>query len=419
MALGLLPGTARAQTPTPPARLTVEQAVAQAVRRNPRLTAASREVAAARRGVGAARALANPSLTFTPDLTGSGGSDEELLFQQPLELNGTRSARTRIAQAQLRQTEAASAGELRELVFQTRNAYYELARAQELRTVAQDLLRTAEEFDRGVKRQAEEGLRPGIDQVQTGIEVVRARQQLTLAESEIQTAQAALNTLLAQPAATPIAVTTPIAFSPEPVNEEALLSQALTARTEIQAEAAQREEFRGEARLARAQGRPDLAPQLRAGRITRGLDDAGVGLGINLPIFDYGSRRNRVRQAEQSAQAQEARIEATRNQVRQEVAQALARLSAAETVVRTYQGGVLEQSRRLLEGSQRALQVGAPGASILNVLEAQRTYRSVQTEYTNALMQHAQAQAELDRAIGTIPANLPQVAGLNQQGGTR
>jgi cobalt-zinc-cadmium efflux system outer membrane protein len=100
--------------------------------------------------------------------------------------------------------------------------------------------------------------------------------------------------------------------------------------------------------------------------------------------------------------------------------QALSRLAAAETVVRTYQGGVLEQSRRLLEGSQRALQVGAPGASILNVLEAQRTYRSVLTEYTNALAQHAQARAELDRATGSVPANLPPAAAPDQQkGGVR
>lgn len=384
----------------------MEEAVALAIRQNPRLTAAARQIQAARRGVSSARALTNPSFTFTPGLTSIGGSDEELLLVQPLELNGTRSARTGVARAQLRRSQAEGLVALRDLVFQTRNAYYELTRAQELRTVAQDVLRTAEEFNRGVRRQAEEGLRPGIDQVQTGIEVARTRQQLTQAESQVQTAQVALNTLLAQPVTTPVTAATPIAFSPEPVDREALLTQALAARAEIQAETATREQFRGEARLARAQGRPDLAPQLRAGQVTRGVSNAGVGLGINLPLFDYGSRRNRIRQAEQAALAQEARIEATQNQVRGEVAQALARLTAAEEVARNYQGGVLEQSRQLLTGSLRALQIGAPGASLLTVLEAQRTYRSVVTEYTNALAQYAQARAELERATAAVPAEL-------------
>lgn len=413
--LGLTPrlaSAALAQTPPAspaiapaPAPLSVEEAVTRAIRQNPRLTAVAREIEAARRGVRSARALTNPSVTFTPGITSIGGSDEEFLLVQPLELNGTRTARTGIAQAQWERTRAESLVELRDLVFQTRTAYYELARTQELRGIAEELLRSAEEFDRGVRRQAEEGLRPGIDRVQTGIEVARAQQQVVLAESQVQAAQIALNTLLGQPTAAAPAVA-PLTFQPEAVDRNTLLAQALEARAEIQAEAATREQFRAEARLARAQGRPDLAPQLRAGGVVRGVQNAGVGLGVTLPFLDYGSRRNRVRQAEQSVLAQEARIEASRNRVRQEVEQALTRLTVAEATARNYQGGVLEQSQRLLEGSMRALQIGAPGTTILTVLEAQRTRRTVRTEYTNALAQYAQARAELERAVGAVSADL-------------
>src|SRR5439155_18408140 len=107
-----------------------------------------------------------------------------------------------------------------------------------------------------------------------------------------------------------------------------------------------RDAFRQEARLARAQARPDLAPQFRATSLTRGFKESGVGVGVTLPLLDYGSRRHRIRQAEESARSQEDRIAATRNQVRQEVEQALARLRASGTVVRDYQAGVLDQARR-------------------------------------------------------------------------
>jgi hypothetical protein len=40
------------------------------------------------------------------------------------------------------------------------------------------------------------------------------------------------------------------------------------------------------------------------------------------------------------------------------------------------------------------------------VLEPPRTYRSVLTEYTNALVDHSIARAELDRALGSVPADL-------------
>lgn len=398
--LCLMPGVALAQQAATP--FTVGDAVALAIKQNPRLSAAARDVGAAQLGVRSARALTNPEMVFAPAIT-SGGSEEEFIFRQPLELNGTRAARTGVASAQLRQTQAEAIVSLRDLVFDTKSAYYETARAQELRSQAQDLLKIAEEFDRGTRRQVEVGTRPGIEQTQTGIEVARARQQVTLAESRVATAVAALNTLLGRAPAEPIGLLPPLTFTPETADHNAALQQALAARTEIAAGEAARDAFHQEARLARAEGRPDLAPQFRASSITRGFE-SGIGISVALPLFDYGSRRSRIRQAEESARAQEDRITASRNQVRQEVESALAHLHASESVVKDYQQGVLDQARRLVDSSRVGVQTGA--TSVLAVLEAQRTFRSVLTEYTNALVDHAIARAELERAVGAVPANL-------------
>jgi cobalt-zinc-cadmium efflux system outer membrane protein len=400
LCLGLLyrPGTALAQSSPP---LTVDDAVALAIKQNPRLSAAARDIVAARAGARSARALTNPELTFVPGITGPGGSDQELLLSQPLELNGTRAARTGVASAQLRQTRAEATVELRSLVFDTKSAYYELVRAQELHTLALDVLKTAAEFDRITRRQVELGSRPGIDQTQTGIEATRARQQVTLAESQVTIAQAALNTLMGQPPAEPIGPLPPLTMTAETLDSEAALRQALSARAEITADEARRDALRQEARLARAQGRPDLAPQFRATSVTRGLHESGIGIGVTLPFLDYGGRRQRIRQAEAAARAQEDRIASTRARVRQEVEQALARLRAADEVARSYQQGVLDQARHLLEASRVGFQTGQ--TSIVAVLEAQRTYRSVVSDYTNALAAHALARAELERAVGAVP----------------
>lgn len=386
------------------APLTVEEAVALAVKNSPRLSAATREALAARSGVRSAQALANPEIVFTPSITVS-GSDEELLVRQPLELNGTRAARTGIARAELRRVQAQAAVELGNLVFETKTAYYELARARELLALAADLLKTAEDFDRRVRRLVEEGKHPGIELAQTGIEVARARQQVTQATAQAEIAQAALNTLLGRPASAPVGPLTPLAFTPHTVDAETAVRQALEARAEILAAEAEADAFRQEARLARAEGLPDLAPQFRAGSVTRGFREHGVGIGVTLPLFDYGSRRHRIRQAEEAARARADRASAVRSLVRQEVQQAVARLRAAEAVVRDYQQGILERARRLLDASRISLTEGQ--ASILTALEAQRTYRAVQTEYTNALVSHAEARAELERATGSAPASLP------------
>jgi outer membrane protein, heavy metal efflux system len=400
----LAPGLAPLPQAPPP--LTVDDAVALAIQQNPHLSAAARDVVASRAGVRSARALTNPEVTLLPALTGPGGSDQELLLRQPLELNGTRAARTGIAAAQLRQSQADAVVELRGLVAATKSAYYELARAQEQGALTQDLLRTAEEFDRITRRQVDLGARPGIDRTQTGIQVARAQQQTIQADSEVSSALAALNTLMGRRPAEPLGALPPLGFTPEPVDGEVAMRQALAARAEITAAAATGEALRQQVRLARAQGRPDLVPQFRATSVTRGLRDYGVGVGISLPLLDYGSRHQSIRQADEAFRAQEDRVTATQNQVRQEVEQAITRLHAADAVVRNYRQGVLDQTRRLLDASRVGFQAGQ--TNVIAVLEAQRTYYAVQTEYITALASHAQARAELERATGAVaPDRVP------------
>lgn len=390
--------------------LTADDAVSQAIRKNLRLSAAVREVGAARYGLHSARALANPNFVFAPGITSISGSGDELILSQPLEINGTRSARAGVAGAQLKTAQVQAIMELRELVFSVRTAYYQLAQARAQQSLAADLLKNAEEFDRISRRLVEAGKRPGIELAQTGIEVSRAQQQVTLVDSQVTVAAAALNTLLGQPADAPPVTLSPLSPSTETVDETALLQKALASRAEIAGVQAVQETFQQEARLARAEGRPDLAPQIRFGSLVRGVPEGstgngfGVGIAITLPLFDYGSRRNRIRQAEESAHAQSDRLTAAQNQVRQEVTQAVARLRAAQAVVSGYQGGVLERAKRLLDASQTGFQEGQ--TNIVAVLEARRTYAAVQTEYLNALTGAALARAELERATGSVSAAL-------------
>ncbi|MDX1931742.1 MAG: hypothetical protein SFU56_03980, partial [Capsulimonadales bacterium] len=111
------PDTPAASSTAP--SLTVDDAVRVAVANNRRLAAAVRDVSAARQGVRAAGNLTNPTALFNPALTGGvqGGSDTEVLFQQPLEVNGTRTARRGVASAQMRRADALAVAELRSVVF--------------------------------------------------------------------------------------------------------------------------------------------------------------------------------------------------------------------------------------------------------------------------------------------------------------
>lgn len=398
------PNMVQAQTVPP---LTAEDAVALVIKNNPRLSAVLRDANAARSGVRSARALVNPTFTLSPAVPNSNGSSDAVLFTQPLELNGTRSARTGIASAQLRATQAKALTELRELVFEVKTAYYEVIRERELLALAQGLLKMTEELDALTRRQVELGKRPGIDTAQTEIEVFRAQQQATQAEGRVKNTVIALNTLLNRKPDTPFGALSSLPPPmPENPDRDFLVRQALVARAEVALEDAVRDSFLQEARMARAEGRPDIAPMFRSNELVRAVtpQDYGFGITITLPLLDWGSRRNRIRQAEESANAQNDRLSAIRSQIRQEVERSLTRLRTADTLLKSYRQGVLERAKRLLEASRTGLQEGQ--LSILSVLEAQRTYRTVQIEYVNAQAEYAQAVVELERTLGTVPATL-------------
>jgi outer membrane protein, heavy metal efflux system len=393
-----IPGPAHVEPQPPP--LTVADAVTLALRNNPVHQAASRQVGAARAGVRAARSLANPSVTVTPTIVGLSGADDLIAVAQPLELNGARRARTRVAEAALRGAESTSTVTARELVREVKRAYYELARTQEVRDLQRESVVIAEEFERIAHRQVEVGTRPGIDLTQLQVELTRARQLQLQAEAGLHLAAAELNILMGRSPDIPVAAASRLTFVPHPVEAQPSTQVALARRAEVAAEQAGLEALQQQSRLIRTEGRPDLTLGARLDSFSSSPQTGGVGLGITFPFLDYGSRRSRLRQTRLLAEAQAVRVEATRNQVRLDLEQALTRLRTAEQLVRQYQEGLVDQARRLAEAERTRFQTGA--GSPLSVLEAQRTYRSVLSDYYGALAAHETAKAELEWATGSV-----------------
>jgi len=396
------------------ASLTVDEAVAAAVRQNPALEAASGDIAAAEAGSRAAGFLSNPQITFTPALTGPGGSDTEVLLVQPLELNGSRTARSGIARAHLSAARAQAVIVLSDLVYRTRLAYCEVVRAHEQHALAVSALQSAMDIDRLIHAQVDAGARPGLDALQSGIEVSRAQQRIATAEANVTAAESALNTLMGRPPLEPLPDLSLTPATADAVDPAAAISGALSNRVEITVEEATRDLYASQERQAVADGRPDLAPQFRADSVTRGgVRNSGIGIGISLPLIDYGNRRNQIAQARKSIAAQDARIDAARAQVRQETVEAVARVIAADKAVGLVQTGMLDQARQILDASKVGYREG--GTGILALIDAERTYNQLQSDYQNAVVDAAVAHARLEWATGSMSPEL--LARLNPETG--
>ena len=408
-----LPGTAQTLPAAPPASfapmtpgaapldLTADGAVALIARKNLGVLAALKDVFAAQSGVRSAAALTPPVFTIGPALQ-AGGTTDGFLFEQPLELNGTRGARADVARAQLRLSQAQAVAQLQALVYTARTDVYALARAQGRLRLVREGRQIAEQFDEIARKQVALGARPGIERRQTAVEAARARTLEAQAAGEEQAARANLNAYLGRAPLDPIdaALGTDAGAAPTPPDIAAAEQQALRSRAEVAVAEATRDIPSARARLGRAQGRPDIAPEFRISQITPTYMDAGLGVVITVPL-DYGTRRNQIRADEQTADADQSRVTGTQAQVRLDAAQAAVRLGAAQDALREYDGGLLEDAQAVLDAALFGFQEGA--TTIISVLDAQRTYQAVAAERLDAQAQAAQARADFDRAVGAVP----------------
>ena len=121
-----------------------------------------------------------------------------------------------------------------------------------------------------------------------------------------------------------------------------------------------------------------------------------------MPI-DLGSIRGAVQQAQKQVKAQEAVQSQLKQSVQLDVNAAFDALNTAEQTVDAYQNGVLPQSESLLQRITQGYTLGAN--TVLDLLDAQNTLRTVRIAYYTAIGNYRQALAQLERAVGqSIPA---------------
>jgi outer membrane protein, heavy metal efflux system len=374
--------------------LTVAQAVELALQNHPSLKVTAFELRAAEAQVRGAGARATPEVRVTPGIIGSEGSDEVLSVAQPLEINGAREARSRVAHGLLAESAAGAALARAELVRQVKQAYWDIALAGQLVGLERTNIEFAEALSEAAKAHYELGNQPQVQALKAEVEVGSARQQLHRAQAALQQARARLNTLLGREqeevlalAETPTSLTSDWSLS-------SLTETGLRQRPDVQQALAAVATARAEVSVARANRRSDVAV---VGRLTpEGL--GGVGLSLNFPQLDWGGLKAEVQRAEAMVAAREQQLEVVRSEARLQIANALTEVKSTQTQAEEYRQQVLGQSARLADLAMLGYREGA--SVLLDVLDARRTLRSVNVDYYSAVAGQHKSLAELEFALG-------------------
>ena len=157
---------------------------------------------------------------------------------------------------------------------------------------------------------------------------------------------------------------------------------------------------RSQEALMEANGKRDLGASFNYTH-TAGINSGAFFFNIDLPIFDRNQGEiARTRYA--ISQAEEQATE-TAQQVSTDVTDAFAALHSNDEIIQLYRGGYVDQAKQSRDITEYAYQRGA--ASLLDFLDAERTYRSNQLAYRQALASYMTALEQVRQATGI--RNLP------------
>jgi outer membrane protein, heavy metal efflux system len=182
-------------------------------------------------------------------------------------------------------------------------------------------------------------------------------------------------------------------------NAEDFQAKALQTRPDLRAAQLGVTAATSQRELQKAISKRDVTGQASYTHIA--VSDVSLFGQIQIPVFDRNQGEiARAGFAITQAQEQE-RLAA--GQVMTDVRDAFESLHTNDQVVNLYRSGYLDQAQKSRDISEYAYRHGA--ASLLDFLDAERSYRAIQLAYRQALASYLLALEQLRQAVGT--RNLP------------
>lgn len=385
--------TAAAPAPDSPP-LSFADAVARALAANPTLAAARLGLGAARAGVDIAAARPDPDLLLEESRE---TPHDALSVDLPIETGGKRRRRVELAGAELESAMAAVRALEMETRNQVRRSYYAVVAARERLAVSRQRLELAERALAAARARFEAGDVPRLEVLQTELATAEATSETEDRRAALDAATTSLSTLLGLPPGEPLAVNGELGDGAAP-DLTALSDNALAASAELAL--ADRRIAEGEARVALAQAgkTPDLTLSVGVTHGSQPEFDYGWrgALGLNLPIS--GRHRAEI-EAERHRLAQlGAEREALAARIRGEVAAAAALAAAHRRRYERYRDEVLPAAVEIEGLAEESYRAGKTG--LVSLLQSLSATGETRQRAIDAGYDYQTALADLELALG-------------------
>jgi outer membrane protein TolC len=384
-------------------RLSLSQALRVGLRQNPQIAAAKSSIVSARENYYSQRAPINPYFTYgalndevAPGNYSYGFSQGvNYVFYYTFETNGAQGFRSRQARGLLHQAEFDARTTGLSLSLSIIDAYVTLQIANRALEVEQKIYGNMIVLGDLTNKRYLAGAGTQADAIRAHIAAIQEKQNVIQDVSNVNSARAALRNQMGLAQDAPVDAIEPLVYKPDPAGDLAdLTRRAELSRPELHSALANLDSLKAAPGLARSQYYPDFFVAKDLG------NDNYVWVGINIP-FDLGSIRHEVRKAEADVKTQQAQVELERQNVDLDVKSSYINLVAAQKQVETYDAGVLSMSETLVDQIRHGYELGAN--TIVDIVTAENTYRSVESAYYVAVGAYVQALYTLRHSIGDLP----------------
>ncbi|HVM75949.1 MAG TPA: TolC family protein [Candidatus Saccharimonadales bacterium] len=421
LTLGVLAGTAAAQSQ--PAQtvaaqtaeerrphLTFEQYLEAVLRANLELAVQRSNIAISHAGV--TNAAVSPDWTLDVgfplvDLSGQGNPTTfGFGLDAPIELGGKRGRRVKAAKADLSTVTSDYDDAIRQLRSSATGAFIDALGA---RAILESKQKSLSQLDRIVTVN-QERLRVGeigdIELVQSRVNRDQFKADVITATADVYSADLVMGQQLGKPERLTTELPVPdgkLEIGMRTFDVAELVATALQRRPDVASKerALKAADLRIE--LANANLIPDVTVSGFYSHIAAGTggfvqpedNTIGASLSMNLP-FSRWKHKGELENAQASRTQAELQLKAAQLQAETEVRDAYSRYQAAVQRLQLYKGGMLKDADRVLEARLYAYQRG--GATLLEVIDAQRTSADIYLAYAQALVDHAHALVTLEQA---------------------
>jgi cobalt-zinc-cadmium efflux system outer membrane protein len=399
------------QPPPPTVRIDLQRAIKLALQHNHALLAAKTQVTQSKADEVTASLKPNPSFTwnglfwpfFSPSQLNSDYIDNvtefDALFSYTFERGHKRKWRMRTAKDDTAVVQSQVRNSERALTFNVAQQFINILLAESSLSFAQQNLSSFQQTLKVSQERYKKGAISEGDLLKIKLQTLAFQKDVASSRLARQQALDSLRDLLGyESVPRNYDVIGKLTYNAVQGNVEDYQSKALSLRPDLQAASQAVVAARSRYRLAKANGKRDLT-------FTSGYSHVGYAhtasfsINMDIPIFDRN--QGEIARTHAAITQSEEDKDATRQAVMTDVATAYEAVKTGEGIVQLYQSGYLKESKESLDISRYAYQRGA--ASLLDFLDAERSYRSTELTYRDTLATYMLAVQQLHEAVGERP----------------